>query len=395
MCCIFPVVQRETRSTGRLMATQLHNTVLDRERQDGQPLYEQIRERIRESIHTSEFERGQRLPSVSSLVREWSVDPRTVKAALRCLEDEGLIRQQRGKGAYVVKTRDRAVQGTLLFVRWNSDPFCVGIERGAQKFGREIGAEPIIVDAGQCHENFLDVIAHPPAGVTGLMVLPFSDERYVHAVSDALRRGLKIVCVDRFLPSVRVSTVMADHFDAGYQGARHLIEQHGLPVHYIGTPTAPTSQMERTRGWAAAMQEHNFDQLQKYVWELPLKEVDSCTRPFEDIFRNPYLTAKRLFETVKSGTYCIYAGNDYIGKGVYLAAAEARLKIGRDVFIVGFGDMPLCTLLDPPMSSVHQDYEQIGYEAMNLLQQELSGAVVTPIRRVLPVHLCVRRSSSG
>lgn len=375
------------------MKPSAKNPVLDRGKQKPQPLYEQIRQRIRTSILESRITPGERLPTVSSLVREWSVHPRTVKSAYDLLEQDGLIRREPGKGAYVTHPQRPSTTQPFLFVRWSGDPFCLGVAEGIQAYAREIGAEAVIADADKSHENFLGMIAHPPAGTRGIIVMPFQDDRYYQAVEQAQNQGVKVVFVDRVLPGIRVSAVTADHYASGYQGTRHLIEVHGRPVYYIGTPASPTSQAERSQGWASAMQEHNFHELKPFLKELALAEVDSGTRPIEDIFRNPYQTARALFASTGSGPLSIFAGNDYIAKGVYMAAEEAGLRIGHDVFVASFGDMPLCKLLKPTLTSVRQDYRQIGYEAARLLNQELTGAVKTPIRRILPVELQVRESS--
>ena len=89
------------------------------------------------------------------------------------------------------------------------------------------------------------------------------------------------------------------------------------------------------------------------------------------------------------------AMNDYVARGVYRAAEELKLRIGRDVIIFGFDDLPLASCLECPLSSVRQPRREIGYEAARLLCNEIAGKVSRPVTRVLPVELVERKSSRG
>lgn len=374
--------------------TANRSTLLDKGAGKSKPLYLQIRQKLADSILADELRPGQRLPNVTKLVREWNVHPRTIKSALDLLEQDGLIRQEPRRGAFVAGV-EQVTQTSMLFVRWSGDPLCVRIAEGVQQFAHEVDVEVMVVDARQDHRSFTDAIAHPPEGTAGLLIMPFDSPAYRQAVRSALDAGLKVVFVDRVLPGIETSAVTADHFAAGYRVTRHLIETHQRPVHYVGSTQIPSSCHERCRGWAAAMQEHNFGELERFAWELPVPEFESCQLPFEDIFDNPRRAALRMFAEARPAVTCVHASNDYVGKGVYLAAEQSGLRIGRDVFVGGSGGLPICQMLEPPLTSVYQDGVRLGYEAARLLHQELTGAVRRPMHRVLPVELQVRQSSTG
>ena len=72
------------------------------------------------------------------------------------------------------------------------------------------------------------------------------------------------------------------------------------------------------------------------------------------------------------------------------------LEIGRDIFVVGSGDLPFAKRLPVPLTSVRTlpTTEQLGYEAAQLLHQHMNGENKEPIRRLLPVDLIVRASST-
>ncbi|NTE68067.1 phosphonate metabolism transcriptional regulator PhnF [Agrobacterium tumefaciens] len=69
---------------------------------DGVNLWRQIAETLTQEIGQDVFTAGARLPSAPDLAARFGVNRHTVLRALGHLQDEGLIRIERGRGAYVV-----------------------------------------------------------------------------------------------------------------------------------------------------------------------------------------------------------------------------------------------------------------------------------------------------
>lgn len=73
------------------------------------PIYEQIREQIKESILKGEIEPGSMLPSIRVLASQCKVGVITVKRAYEELEKEGLIFNRQGKGCFVKEINQEEV----------------------------------------------------------------------------------------------------------------------------------------------------------------------------------------------------------------------------------------------------------------------------------------------
>ena len=67
------------------------------------PIYEQIKNAIRDEILKGNLSSGEKLPSVRNLARELSISILTVKKAYDELESEGLIESRQGLGTFVGK----------------------------------------------------------------------------------------------------------------------------------------------------------------------------------------------------------------------------------------------------------------------------------------------------
>jgi len=71
------------------------------------PLYEQIADRVRIGVATSELIAGQVLPSVRQLAMSLRINPATVVQAYRALEAEGFVERRHGSGTYVRGVSDK------------------------------------------------------------------------------------------------------------------------------------------------------------------------------------------------------------------------------------------------------------------------------------------------
>ncbi len=65
------------------------------------PLYEQVKEQIKNKILTNQLKAGELLPSIRSLARDLKVSVITTKNAYDALENEGYIKTIPSKGTYV------------------------------------------------------------------------------------------------------------------------------------------------------------------------------------------------------------------------------------------------------------------------------------------------------
>jgi len=74
---------------------------MDREWNDNQPIYRQLRDRVIAMILDGVLQEGDPLPSVRTVAAEYRVNPLTVLKAYQELVDEELVEKRRGLGMFV------------------------------------------------------------------------------------------------------------------------------------------------------------------------------------------------------------------------------------------------------------------------------------------------------
>ncbi len=92
----------------------------------------------------------------------------------------------------------------------------------------------------------------------------------------------------------------------------------------------------------------------------------------------------------------VLAMSDAMAIGVLQAARHLRLRVPRDLSVVGFDDLPIGRFCDPTLTTVHQPVRRKGEEAARLLLREIGTITASAAQhRVLRTRLVVRRSTAA
>jgi DNA-binding LacI/PurR family transcriptional regulator len=88
----------------------------------------------------------------------------------------------------------------------------------------------------------------------------------------------------------------------------------------------------------------------------------------------------------------IFASADILAAGIMAGLQEMGLVIPRDKSIVGFDDNYLCRLTNPTLTTIHQDAEQKGVLATDMILAQLRNQEIPQRSIILPVSLVERGS---
>ena len=210
--------------------------------------------------------------------------------------------------------------------------------------------------------------------VDGLIL---GDAPYDGVFADALAaRGVPFVLVSR--RAGEHPSVTCDDELGGKLVAEHLLTLgHSRVAVVAGEPYASTG-IDRTAGFRAVFAAAG----------LPVTD-DRVLHSGFDVAAG-HDAGTRLLSAVQRPT-AIFAVNDFAAIGVLGAIREAGLRVGHDVAVVGYNDVPVVAELPVPMTTVRSPMHQMGRDGFELLHTRLGGAEVES-RRLAPT-LMVRESS--
>lgn len=89
----------------------------------------------------------------------------------------------------------------------------------------------------------------------------------------------------------------------------------------------------------------------------------------------------------------IVALNDYMAIGAMQAAQEQGIRIGEDLAISGFDDIPLARYLTPPLTSIRQPIWEIGQHVIQRLIDIIENGQTPEPNACWFLHLIVRAST--
>lgn len=212
--------------------------------------------------------------------------------------------------------------------------------------------------------------------VDGMVVMTghLSDRQYF---DDLAARGVKFVLCNRAVGDHPV--IRADDRDGGRQVANHLLDLGHRRIGVVAGPSYAPTAVERVAGFQDALTQRGVPLRPELVVESEVQITGGETATKQLMSLSPTPTA-------------IFAINDFAAIGAVGALSEAGYTPGSDVAIAGYNDIPLCSRLPIPLTSVAHPVADIGRLAVAAVLQQLSGTV--PESVVLPVHLNVRASTA-
>jgi DNA-binding LacI/PurR family transcriptional regulator len=90
----------------------------------------------------------------------------------------------------------------------------------------------------------------------------------------------------------------------------------------------------------------------------------------------------------------IFVANDQMALGVLRAMAERGRKVPDEVSVVGFDDIPDAGSYLPPLTTVHQDFAEVGRRCVQGLLEQIRDARAEPGTVLVPTRLITRASTA-
>jgi LacI family transcriptional regulator len=177
------------------------------------------------------------------------------------------------------------------------------------------------------------------------------------------------------------SQIDADHISGSRQAISHLLEQGSKRIAFVNGPLVYSNSVDRLQGVNSALADAGMAKQMLYY-------EGNYSR------KSGYELAGQLYE-VRHQFDAIFAANDRMAIGLMQGLKERGMEAGRDYALVGYDDSEAARVTDPPMTTVHVPFFEMGRIAASRLLDIVcsSAASTTPFKETLEVELVVRGSS--
>jgi len=223
---------------------------------------------------------------------------------------------------------------------------------------------------------YLDVML--AESVDGIILPPSHEED-----ADVLRvqrSGVPIVCVDRSLSDPSIDKVEVDNERGAFDAVTHLLQKGHRRIGLISGPLDSSTGRARLEGYRRAYKNAGLPLVENLVGFGNYKQ-DSGRE-----------VARTLLGLAQPPT-AIFACNNQMLVGAIQEASDRGLRIPEQIALVGFDDVPLAAVFNPPLTVVRQPAYEVGQKAAELLLRRLNEPQAEFIRLSLSPELIVRGSS--
>jgi DNA-binding LacI/PurR family transcriptional regulator len=206
--------------------------------------------------------------------------------------------------------------------------------------------------------------------VDGVMLMSLhGDDPLVRELSES---RLPVVLLGRPMSPLPIPHVDSDSVDGARQATRRLRELGRTRIATIAGPADMCAGADRLAGYR-----------QELGGEGLVAHGDFSTASGEAAMARLLEREPRL-----DG---VFAASDLMAAGALRALRAAGRRVPHDVAVIGYDDLDVAELTDPPLTTVHQPLADMARAMVDSLLAQISGAAVAEAV-VLPNRLVVRES---
>jgi DNA-binding LacI/PurR family transcriptional regulator len=174
-----------------------------------------------------------------------------------------------------------------------------------------------------------------------------------------------------------VPFVAVDQFAGAVSATQLLLDLGHDTVWHIAGPRDFLEAQQRVDGWRSTLEAAGA--------EVPPMLVGDWSA------RSGYRLGQQLAEDGE--VTAMFVANDQMALGALRALHERGREIPREVSVVGFDDIPEAQYFTPPLTTVRQDFSEMGRSAMRMLLELMQSSGQPPQRVTIAPELVVRRST--
>ncbi|MEY8445613.1 substrate-binding domain-containing protein [Enterococcus ratti] len=341
-----------------------------------QPLYQQIFNDLQKEIVDGALPVDSQVPTEKELSQKYQVSRITSKRALTELERLGLIYRVRGKGSFVTsfKSKKAAISKTsriLFLLPFLSDLSVGDFTKGLNPLMQENQLEVMMTT--------LDFLTNKSAKeimqeFDGLIYYAFTVDPHLDLLFELSLKQFPVVILDKKIYELPFPTVLSDNFQGGALAASHLIAKGHKRIAYLfGEQSHPQSVRQRYLGYLEALDKANLT----FHTTLDTKHTTLDTLL-------TYINEKRVTAFI--------CENDLVAIQTMNELKQQGYRIPDDFSIVGFDDIQAAALVDPPLTTIAQDFHKLGEIAGATLITWLTTKEV-PQDTAYPVSFISRHST--
>jgi LacI family transcriptional regulator len=268
-----------------------------------------------------------------------------------------------------------------LVATYLGDPFFSELTKGIQSAADRHGYVVLLTSSeGDAERQKRVIESLVDRGCDGLIAFPVrGSDRQLRAVAD---RGTPVVTIDYTIDHPHIGSVDSDTEHGARLAVDHFVRDGRRTLGMISSPSGRSVDEPRERGFRRAVGElakATEDSRHHIVWAD--ETVDGGAAGVAELLgRFPALDGVLTY-------------NDVMAIGAMRELQARGRHVPDDVAVIGVDDITLSALVEPPLTTVRIDREQMGARAVDMLMKLRTDPVVVPPAETVGVTLVIRASA--
>lgn len=225
--------------------------------------------------------------------------------------------------------------------------------------------------------NFLADSLH--RRVDGIALAAFATTERM--LAPVLRASIPVVSFGSAIHHGKVDCVRTDDLAGSKEATEYLIDRGYEPIGMIGGPAGTSPSDHRLEGHRTALRKARI-------------RFDPRLVAIGDFTRAGGAGAMKELLSRKVRLRAAFCANDLMAIGAMDAIREARLRIPRDIALVGYDDIEAAALVTPDLTTVLNPAYEMGHACGRLLLERMSGHYRGSRREIVVPHRLFPRTSA-
>ena len=201
-------------------------------------------------------------------------------------------------------------------------------------------------------------------------------------ITNLQRYNLPTVYIDYYPEEGEHAAVLIDNLNGAKAAIQHLIDCGHKDIGFIGGDLRHPSIRDRFQGYRMTLEMNGIT----YRESNAIIDEKIISR------ENGYRATERLLAKNKNIT-AVFACNDAMAIGAMQYLKEKKLRIPKDVSLIGFDDIESDVFLEPPLTTLSVPKMDMGSEALRLISDIIDRGENSPKKVLMPVELVIRKST--
>lgn len=277
---------------------------------------------------------------------------------------------------------DQDSKTILVCVTELKNPFNIPVIDGIQNAAQNHSYDILLLQTKHLYTTFEDYESVLKSQrFAGVVFLSSITSAQLQAIGAKLNYRCPMVFCSEYVAEANIPYVCINDEEAMYKATSYILAGGRKKIALINSGFKYNYAKHREIGFRKAMEDNDVP-----INENAIVHLSSVT--YNLAYSNALLLLEQ--EETPDAILCV---SDVFAMGALKACKKKGIRVPEDCAVIGFDNIDLAAMMDPPLTTIDQPSYQLGYQSCELLVEKIKYPETPNKRIVLDTELIVREST--